>query len=54
MGFIARFRIRQMLREMRSAFAVVFGMFVSMLIVMMGLDIYMMCQNVDIEYKADT
>ena len=43
-----------MLREMRSAFAVVFGMFVSMLIVMMGLDIYMMCQNVNIENKADT
>ena len=54
MGFIARFRIRQMLREMRSAFAVVFGMFVSMLIVMMGLDIYVMCQNVNIENKADT
>lgn len=54
MGFIARFRIRQMLREMRSAFAVVFGMFVSMLIVMMGLNIYVMCQNVNIENKADT
>lgn len=54
MGFIARFRIRQMLREMRSAFAVIFGMFVSMLIVMMGLDIYVMCQNVNIENKADT
>ena len=54
MDFITRFRIRQMLREMRSAIALLFGLFVSLLIVMMSLDIYVMCTNVSIENKRDT
>lgn len=54
MDFLARFRIRQMLREMRSAIALLFGLFVSLLIVMMGLDIYVMCSNVNVENRRDT
>lgn len=54
MGFIGRFRIRQMLREVRSAFTVCFGMFVSLLILMMGMDCYMLCEHISVENKEDT
>lgn len=54
MGFVARFRIRQMLRELRSVFAVIFGMFICLLILMISLDCYVMCKNVQIENVADT
>lgn len=54
MGFISRFRIRQMLREMRTGFTVVFGMFISLLIAMLALDCYVMCANVGKETRDDT
>ena len=54
MGFVARFRIRQMLREMRSVFAVIFGMFICLLVLMISLDCYVMCRNVQIKNVADT
>ncbi len=54
MGFVGRFRVRQMLREMRTGFTVVFGMFVSMLIFMLGLNCYTLCQHISVENKADT
>ncbi len=54
MGFVARFRIRQMLRELRSVFAVLFGMFICLLVLMISLDCYVMCKNVQIENVADT
>lgn len=54
MGFINRFRIRQMLREARTGFTVLFGMFISLLIMMLGIDCYVMCQHLSLENKADT
>ena len=45
MKFIHRFRIRQLLREMRSAMAVVIGMFICLLILMLSLDCYVLCVN---------
>lgn len=54
MGFISRFRIRQMLREIRTSFTVIFGMFICLLIAILGIDCYVMCTNISIENKADT
>lgn len=54
MGFIGKFRIRQMLREMRCGFTVVFGMFISMLIMMLGVNCYVLCEHISVENKEDT
>lgn len=54
MGFIRRFRIRQMLRELRSGLTVVFGMFVSMLILMLAVNCHVMCEHISSENKEDT
>lgn len=45
MKFLHRFQIRQMLREIRSAFAVVIGMFICLLILMMSIDCAVLCIN---------
>ena len=45
MKFIHRFQIRQLLREMRSALAVVIGMFICLLILMLSIDCYVLCKN---------
>lgn len=45
MKFLLRFQIRQMLREIRSAFAVVIGMFICLLILMMSIDCAVLCIN---------
>lgn len=54
MQFIRLFRIRQMLRETRTEFTVVFGVFVSLLLAMMSLEIYAYCDSVNTEYVQDT
>ena len=54
MGFISRFRVRQMLRELRTGFTVVFGMFIALLIMMLGIDCYVMCEHLNVENKRDT
>lgn len=54
LGFIARFRIRQMLRELRTSATVVVGMFIALLILMLGVNCYVMCQHISVDYKADT
>lgn len=54
MGFISRFRIRQMLREARTSLTVVGGMFISLLILMLGLNCYNMCIHISNDNKADT
>ncbi|MDE6665093.1 MAG: ABC transporter permease [Ruminococcus sp.] len=46
MGFVRRFQIRQMLREMRTGLTVIIGMIISLLIFMLGIDCYVMCSNV--------
>lgn len=40
MGFVRRFQVRQMLREARTGFTIIFGMFISMLIMMLGVNCY--------------
>ncbi|MCM1506041.1 MAG: FtsX-like permease family protein [Ruminococcus flavefaciens] len=46
MGFVRRFQVRQMLREMRTGITVMIGMIISLLIFMLGSDCYVMCNNV--------
>lgn len=53
-GFVRKFRIRQFLREMRANITVAACMFVSMLILMLGLDCYSMCANVTTDTLAGT
>ncbi|WP_033165753.1 FtsX-like permease family protein [Clostridium sp. KNHs205] len=53
-GFIGSFRIRQMLREARTGITVIFGLFISLLIVMLGLNTYTVCNRLKAESKADT
>ncbi len=54
MGFIRRFQIRQMLREARTGITVIFGMFICLLIFMLGMNCYVLCQNIKTENAADT
>lgn len=54
MGFIRRFQIRQMLREMRTGITVVFGMFICLLVFMLGMNCYVLCQNIKTENAEDT
>ncbi|MBQ3516590.1 MAG: ABC transporter permease [Lachnospiraceae bacterium] len=53
LGFLRRFQIRQMLREARTGITVVLGMFITLLIFMMGLNCYVLCENVRIESVRD-
>lgn len=54
MSFIRRFQIRQMLRETRTGITVVFGMFICMLVFMLGMNCYVLCSNIKIENSEDT
>ena len=54
MDFVKAFRIRQMLREMRSTLAVIFGMFLSLLIFMIAVNCYTLCTNIAVDYADDT
>ncbi len=48
------FAIRQLVRESRSAIAMMLGMFVSVMVVIMGLDCYVMCEAVQRDTVNDT
>lgn len=48
-SFMRNFRIRQMLRELRTSVGVVAGMFISMMIFMLGLNCFVLCRNVGID-----
>lgn len=52
--FIKRFRIRQLIRESRSGVTILFGMLFSLMLVMLGLDIYVLCQSVKRDNVNDT
>ncbi|MBQ8786395.1 MAG: FtsX-like permease family protein [Oscillospiraceae bacterium] len=54
MGFIRRFQVRQMLREARTGITVVFGMFICLLIFMLGMNCYVLCSNIKVENSEDT
>lgn len=44
--FIRLFQLRQMMRERRTGFTVVCGMTISLLVLMLGLNCYVLCRNV--------
>lgn len=52
--FIHMFQIRQFLREKRSCFAVLAGMFISLLVLVLGLNCYALCRNLQAQNVADT
>lgn len=52
--YVKRFRIRQLVRESRSGVTIVLGMFISLMILMLGLDCFTMCSNVKKGNIADT
>lgn len=54
LGFIQRFQLRQMLREGRSALGVVLGIFVCLLLMMIGINAYTMCDHVGQDNIHDT
>lgn len=54
LGFVGTFQIRQMMREARTSLTVLGGMFVSLLILMLGLNCYVMCKNISVNNKTDT
>lgn len=54
LGFIGKFRIRQMLRELRSTGAVILGMFISLLILMLGANCFVMTKHISEQNRADT
>ena len=54
MNFVSAFRIRQMLREIRSTLAVVLGMFLSLLVFMIAVNCFVLCTNIAKDYKEDT
>ncbi len=53
MSFTRTFQIRQILREFRGAVTVVLGMFIALLLLMLGLDVYAMCSHISVDNKAD-
>ncbi len=53
-SFVRDFQIRQMLREVRTSVTVVLGMFISLLIFMLGLNCFVLCENVGIDAKNTT
>lgn len=54
LGFVKRFQIRQMMREVRTGFTVVFGMFISLLIMMLGINCAVLLTHLSEETKEDT
>lgn len=53
-NFVRNFRIRQMLREVRTSVTVIIGMFISLLIFMLGMNCFVLCQNVKIDTENST
>ena len=54
MPFMRKYKIRQMLRERRTAFTVVAGMMISLLVFMLGMDCYVLCESVGRLSSEDT
>lgn len=52
-SYVRTFQIRQFLRETRVGITMLLGIFISCLLVMMGINCYALCQNVAIQNKRD-
>lgn len=53
-SFVHTFQIRQLFREKRTALTVFFGLFISLLIVMLSLNCYVLCRHIKMDNRADT
>lgn len=53
LGFLRRFQVRQMVREARTGLTVVFGLMISLLVLMLGLDCFTLCNNIKIDNSRD-
>lgn len=53
-NFVHIFQIRQLLRERRTAFTIFIGMFISLLVVMLSLNCYVLCEHIKTENSEDT
>lgn len=54
LGFLRRFQIRQLIREKRTALTITFGMLVSLLICMLGMDCMVLCSHIAEDNAKDT
>lgn len=54
MEFIRLFKIRQLLRERRTGLTVVFGLFMSLLVAMLAVNVYVYCSKVNVRNVEDT
>ncbi len=54
MGFIGRFRIRQMLRESQGVLTVLAGLYITLMLVFIGLDCDVMCRHLQKNCAEDT
>ncbi len=53
-NFVLNFGIRQILRETRTSVTAIIGMFISLLIFMLGLNCYVLCENIEADTKNTT
>lgn len=53
-SFVRTFQLRRLFREKRSCFAVLAGMFISLLVLDLGLNCYVMCRNIRRYNEEDT
>ena len=54
MGYVRRFQIRQLIRESRSAVGVVLAIFICFLLMMIGLNAWVLCSHVGRDNVVDT
>ncbi len=54
LGFIGRFRVRQMLRETRGVLTVLAGLYITLMLVFIGLDCDVMCRHLRQSSREDT
>lgn len=54
LSFQRAFRLRQLLREKRSCFAMLAGIFLSLLVLILGLNCYVFCRYIETDTVADT
>lgn len=52
-SFIRSFQIRQLIREARTGVTICFGMVISLMILMLGVDCYVLCDHVRTEMQKD-
>ena len=53
-SFVTCFQIRQFMREIRSSITVIVGIFIALLILIMGINCYVLCINMSNHAKKDT